>query len=224
MRKKESKKFNKTLVFTIVIMALFISVISIEIITVTLNNKNREDLLNSYMPNLKAYKYYSVDDSKFSEVEVLDETPIGEMCTEGCDLKVNHQDENYYYMIIFNDNTYKMNLIRDNHVIVSSINLGESIDDAYFKIYKDYIVLYNKIISDDYEYDYALVSDSDSNIDEFTSLNSNEMEFTNDGIIYYYDVCANEKDNESHKIKAIRKPFNISPKAISSETVELSWC
>ena len=118
MRKQESKKFNKPLVFTIVILALFISVISIEIITITLNTKNSEKLLDSYMPNMKAYKYYSIDDSKFSKVDVTDETQIGEMCSDGCNLKVNYQGLNYYYMIIYKDNSYRLNLIKDNHVIV----------------------------------------------------------------------------------------------------------
>lgn len=224
MRKKESKKFNKTLVFTIVIMALFISIISVEIITITLDNKNRESLLDSYIPNIKAYKYYSVDDNKFTEVNVSDDTLIGELCNDGCNLKVNHKGEKYYYMVLYSNKTYRLNLIKDNHVIASSLDLGESISDAYFKIYKDYLVFYNKIESNDYEYDYALVSDRDSNVDEFTSLNSGELEFTKDGIIYYYDVCASGDEKVSQKVKAIRKPFNISPKAISREIVDLPWC
>lgn len=222
MRKQDSKKFNKTLVFTIVVMALFISIISIEIITITLSTKNSEKLLNSYIPNMKAYKYYSIDDSKFSKVDVLDETQIGNMCTDGCNLKVSYRGETYYYMIIYNDNSYRLNLIKDNHVIVPSENLGENIGYAYFKIYKNYLVFYNKIEYDEYEYDYALVIDQDSTTDEFTSLNSGELEFTNDGIIYYYDACSS--DQGPQKIKAIRKPFNISPKVLSSESVELPWC
>lgn len=222
MRKQESKKFNKPLVFTIVILALFISVISIEIITITLNTKNSEKLLDSYMPNMKAYKYYSIDDSKFSKVDVTDETQIGEMCSDGCNLKVNYQGLNYYYMIIYKDNSYRLNLIKDNHVIVSSENLGESINQAYFKIYKGYLVFYNQIEYDGYDYDYALVSDKDSTTDEFTSLNSKELEFTDDGIIYYYDSCTS--DQGSKKIKAIRNPFNISPKVLGSESVEFPWC
>ena len=59
------------------------------------------------------------------------------MCSDGCNLKVNYQGLNYYYMIIYKDNSYRLNLIKDNHVIVSSENLGESINQAYFKIYND---------------------------------------------------------------------------------------
>ena len=85
-------------------------------------------------------------------------------------------------MIIYKDNSYRLNLIKDNHVIVSSENLGESINQAYFKIYKGYLVFYNQIEYDVYDYDYALVSDKDSTTDEFTSLNSKELdEILDDG-------------------------------------------
>ncbi len=224
MKKQESKKFNKTLVFTIVIMALFISIISIEIITITLSNKNTEGLLDNYIPNKKAYQYYSIDDDKFNGVQVDDETSIGTMCTAGCYLKVNDLGVNYYYMITHNSEGYKLNIIKNNRVILSGKSLGNYIENAYFKKYMDYIVLYNTIDDGTYEYDYALILDENANIDEFTSLNSNEIEFTSDGIIYYYDVCADESLGESQKIKAIRKPFNISPKALEKEYKEYTWC
>lgn len=224
MKKQVSKKFNKTLVFTIVIMALFITIISIEIITVTLNNKTHEKILDKYIPNVKSYKYYSIDDNKFNEVNVLSDALVGDMCTDGCNLKVNYKNKKYYYMITYNKESYHLSLIIDNRVIVSRKNIGTNITDSYFRDYMGYLAFYNKIDADNYEYDYVLVSDKNSNIDEFTSLNSGELEFTDEGIIYYYDECGNGTDKESQKIKAIREPFNISPKVLDRENVEFSWC
>jgi hypothetical protein len=86
-----------------------------------------------------------------------------------------------------------------------------------------YITLYNTISTDElsYDYDYALVVDSNLSKDEFSSLYSREMSFTGEGIIYYYDVCESGK---AYKIKAIRKPFEENAKCIEKIDADFEWC
>jgi hypothetical protein len=223
--KKDNKKYNKCLVFTILILALCITIISIEIITITLTNNAVKEEYESLKPSTTILKYYPIDDSKFEELDVTtDYTYINSKCNKGCNLKVDNFDSTYYYMITYSNTNYTLNIIKNDQVILSDVNLGSTISSSYFTNYKDYILFYNEINDGTYIYDYAVVCDDETNVDEFTSLSSHELELTNEGIIYYYDVCADEALGGSQKIKAIRMPFNISPKVLNTEYTNLSWC
>lgn len=223
MKKEVSQKTNKLFVFTIIIIALFMTFISIEVITLAISH-NQFDFNQSLLNTHNSYKYYEIDDSRFNEIIPETIVPLRDLCSKGCNLKVKNFDSMYYYMITFNDQGYRLNIIKNNQIILENKYLGYSISNAYFNRYLEYVAFYNEINDGSFIYDYANVCDSETHVDEFTSLYNNEFEFTDDGIVYYYDVCADAKYGGAQKVKAIRKPFTVNPKIINIDYVDLKWC
>lgn len=212
-------KTTKLFIHTIILFALCISVISFNVISASLSIKDTD--FNRYVNGHNDYKYYEIDDKRFQEINPSEKIFINEMCVNGCNLKVKKYNAMYYYMITHNNEGYKLNMIKNNQVILSSKSLGYSLDKAYFTEYLDYVVFFNVIDDGVFTYDYANVFDESTHVDEFTSLSSEELEFTSNGIIYYYDAC----EEEAGKIiKAIRKPFSVNPQIIDAFIGELDWC
>lgn len=223
MKKEISQKTKKFFSFSVIIIALFMTYTSIEVITLAISH-HKFDFNRSLVNTRNSYKYYEIDDSRFHEIIPETEVPIKKLCEKGCNLKVKNFDSMYYYMITYNSQGYRLNIIKNNQIILANKSLGYNLNQAYFKKYLDYILFYNEINDGSFIYDYANVCDSETHVDEFTSLYNNEFEFTNDGIVYYYDVCVDEVSGGPQKVKAIRKPFTVSPIIINVEYIDLKWC
>ena len=50
------------------------------------------------------------------------------------------------------------------------------------------------------------------------------MEFLENGIVYYYDVCDAIVKGVGKKVKAVRAPFSDQPAIISSTPANFEWC
>lgn len=223
MKKKIRQKTSKVFAFFVIIFALFMTCISTEVITLALHH-HKFDFNRSLVNTRNSYKYYEIDDSRFLEIIAENEVPIKNMCEKGCNLKVKNFDSMYYYMITYNNQGYRLNIIKNNQIILADKYLGYNLNQAYFMKYLDYVLFYNEINDGIFIYDYANVCDSETHVDEFTSLYNNEFDFTNDGIVYYYDVCADVANGGPQKVKAIRKPFTVNPKIINIDYINLKWC
>lgn len=226
--KKADKKLNNMAIFVIVIMILFMSIISIEVITVLYANKNYQDEYKPQItkPLLTTSKViYDVTDRDFRLIEITNtKNKIKNMCSNGCNLEINMYGLKYYYIIELINNEYILNVVQGTDRLLSDKNLGKDISDAYFVNYYNYILFYNIIDDDHFKYDYANVVDNRTKLDEFSSLEAKEMEFIEEGIIYYYDNCKKQGETNAQRLKAIRKPFSMTSSILGSETKNYSWC
>lgn len=212
-------KTTKLFIYTILLFAIFMSIVSFNVISASLSLKDTN--FKRYVNGHSEYKFYEIDDKRFQKIDAHEKVFINEMCSNGCNLKVEKYNSTYYYMITHNNEGYKLNMIKNNQVILNSKSLGYYLDKAYFVEYLDYVVFFNEIDDGVRSYDYANVFDESTHVDEFTSLSSEELEFTSDGIIYYYDACEEEPGKI---IKAIRRPFSAKTKIIDAFIGELDWC
>lgn len=229
MKNKDNRTLNNMAVFTLVIIIMFMSIICIELITVIYSQKidnHYVEKLNTTIPTKKD-DTYDTTGLKFTNVEIGEEKVfIADKCSNGCNLNIKMYGMNYKYIIKKSEGEYILNVIKDNKLLLSDKNLGTKIEDAYFINYLNYIMFYNQINDGTYEYDYANVVDNRSSLDEFTSLGVNEFELTQEGIVYFYDVCGKQEDSLTNGslVKAIRMPFSLNPKVINTEGVNFNWC
>lgn len=230
-RSKEStNKLSNMASFTIVIIVMFMTIIGIEIITVTYENKNMEKLLSRDRVTTRvtsAPKKYDTSNLDFTGVSLENtDTNLSRMCESGCNLNIQMYGFNYKFIIKHNNRTndYTLDIVKSEKAILEDKNLGTDISNLSVVNYSNYIVLKNIITKGEFKYDYALFLDNRDLYDEFSSLNANEMEFTENGIIYYYDVCGTSENGNARKIKAIRVPYSKTPAVISSETTSYAWC
>lgn len=228
--KQEINKLSNMAAFTIVIIIMFMTIIGIEVITVTYENKNNEKLLNRNRMTTNVTtvpKKYDTSNLNFKSISLENtDTKLSSICEKGCNLDITMYGFNYKYIIKHNNRTsnYTLDIVKEEKAILEDKNLGQDISDLSIVNYSNYMVLKNIIIKDEYKYDYALFLDNRDLYDEFSSLNANEMEFTENGIIYYYDVCGVSENGNARKVKAIRVPYSKAPAVISSETTNYSWC
>ncbi len=229
MKKKENRKLNNMALFVVVVMILFMSIVSIELITILYRDREAAKItpVTNDIKKDEQNNTYDISNLTFTDLTLTNEaTSLQDMCSNGCNIKISMYGMDYYYIIEYTDGSYIMNIVKDNTRLLSDKNLGTSIANAYFRNYMNYIMFYNIIEDTNFRYDYANVIDNRASLDEFSSLDSGEMEFTEEGIIYYYDVCENNGDgaNNAKKVKAIRLPFSLTPSVISTEYVDYSWC
>lgn len=216
--------------FTVVIIIMFMTIIGIEVITVTYENKANEELLSRNRTTTRpttAPRKYDTSNLNFTSISLENtETNLKSTCEAGCNLDTLMYGYHYKFIIKHNNRTkeYILDVIKDEKAILEDKNLGQDISDLSLVNYSNYIVLKNIITKDSFKYDYALFFDNRDLYDEFSSLNDHEMEFTENGIIYYYDVCGVTDSGNARKVKAIRVPFSKTPAVISSEITNFSWC
>lgn len=230
MKKDNNRKLNNMAIFVIIVMIMFMSIISIEVITILYSERTTNDVLKITNKVIKKDKHnnrYDISKLKFKDLIISnEESNIMDICQNGCNLRINMYDMDYHYIFTRKENNYFLNIVKDGKLLLSDKNLGSSLEGAYFRNYLNYIVFYNIVDDGTYVYDYANTVDNRSSLDEFASLESNEMEFTEEGIIYYYDSCYGESPNDMNakRIKAIRLPYNLSPKVLSQEYTNYTWC
>lgn len=228
--KQETNKLSNMAAFTIVIIIMFMTIIGIEVITVTYENKNNEALLSKKRVTTKATKApkkYDTSNLEFTSISLQNiETNLSTICESGCNLDVLMYGFHYKFIFKHNNRTldYTLDIVKDEKAILEDKNIGKDISNLSLVNYSNYIVLKNIIVKDEYKYDYALFLDNRDLYDEFSSLNDHEMEFTENGIIYYYDVCGTNDSGNARKVKTIRVPFSKNPAVISSEVTNYSWC
>lgn len=229
--KKENKKLSNMATFIIVIMIMFMSIVCVELITVIYSEKINTDLTNSTLNNNansqeKNEKKYDTSALNYIKIELSDlKYGISDSCLNECNFKVMMYGEEYFYVIKKGiSEEYNLIVVKNNNVLLENKNLGKSLEKSYFISYMNYILFYNMIEDSTYIYDDVLIVDNRGYVDEFASLNNNEMEITENGIIYYYDVCSKEGNTNAKKIKAIRIPYSKNPTEIGSELTNFAWC
>jgi len=232
--KRKKKEVSETLLKRISIIILLVIVISLSIMcagVIKLHHLNHESI-KKFNNNKNVFKDIETNDTSVeintssigNIVDIMIEDNslrVSDYCTDGCNLRVNSGGIYFYYLIRKENNKYILTIAKDDRSIIYDKNIGESITNLQLLYYMDYLTLYNTYIDEFFTYDYAISVDSNNKYDEYSSLNSNEMEFSGKGIIYYYDLC--EKDN-SYKIKAIRKPFDEHTYIISKSEEKFDWC
>lgn len=236
--KRRKKQVSENILKRLAILILLVIVISLSFIcigVIRINHLNHESIKEfnrnrNYFDVVKEVdNHLEVDTSKFGnliDIEVNENsTRLYDICHESCNLRINFGGIDYYYFVNknYSNSYYYLTIVKDNKAIIYNRDLGNSIVNLQLIHYMGYITLYNTISTDElsYDYDYALVVDSNLNKDEFSSLYSREMSFTNEGITYYYDICESGK---AYKIKAIRKPFEENAKFIEKIDADYEWC
>lgn len=227
--KKKNEKNLSLLIIAVLLLSVF--VICIEVVTVNNSNKKREEQLsksaheNTFEPITTGDSIYDTSNLAFTQLDLNVNQTLESICEEGCNLKI--KDSNLMFIIKKNKETleYRLDLVKDQTSIFENKQLGTSLAGASIINYANYKALKMKIKNLDYYYDYALFIDETSlAFDEIASLNANEMEFLENGVIYYYDVCSSDSKVPSKKVKAVRAPFSDKPAIISSTPATFSWC
>lgn len=228
--KQENNKLSNMASFTIVIMVMFMTIIGIEVITVSYENKNNERILSRGRITTEVTtppRKYNTSNLRFTNISLdNNDTNLSDICLSGCNLDILMYGFHYKYIIKHNTRTldYTLDIVKEEKAILEDKNLGQDISRLSITNYANYIVLKNIVNKSEYNYDYALFLDNRDLYDEFSSLNANEMEFTENGIIYYYDQCGVNEAGNAKKVKAIRVPYSKNPAVISSEVTNFPWC
>ena len=233
--RKNKKEVSELLLKRIAIVILLVIVISLSFLcagVIKLNHINHDSIKqfyanrNVFTDTIKKEEPIIIDTSNIEDIITVqvDDTSmrLNDYCIDGCNIKVDSGGIYYYYLIKKEDNNkYILNLVKDNKSIVYKKDLGESVVNLQVLYYAGYLTLYNTYVDNFFVYDYAVSVDSNNKYDEFISLNSNEMEFSSKGVVYYYDLCENDK---SYKVKAVRKPFDENSYLVEKIEADFNWC
>lgn len=225
MKKISNEKLNKIAVFTLVIMILFMSIVSIELIVVVYTEKINTASLKDREITTTTKRIFKDTGVKFRNIDIKNDViSLSSICSKGCNLKTNELSMEYKYIIEKNKNNYLLSIVDGENYILYSKNLGTKVDNLTFRNYLNYVVLSTVVENEHFVFDYAIVLDNQGAIDEFESLDYNEIEYTENGIVYYYDECSKSDGFNAKKVKATRLPFNSSPKIIGLENQNYNWC
>ena len=206
-------------------MASYIIIVSVVFISVIL-------LFVVYMEvSLKSpFKYNSdnnIEDilikNKFNDLEIGD-VPLNleELCIDGCAYKREDFGFTNYYKINHENGEYMLFIIA-NSVRIDEVFLGKSITNLTIGYYKDNII-FKYVYNDDVDtYDEVIRYNGEST-QVITSMSTNEIELTDEGIIYYQFVCLKEGYTNTMKQKYLISPFSNIPILISEEKINYSKC
>ena len=224
MAKIKTKKASNLAVAVVVLLVLIISVICVEIIIANfIEVNNRRILLNENIDYVLKQEYSNMN---------LIETPIfiDDYCKEkDCYLKVSYfEDMPLYYVITKGLNGYVLNIYSDKERLLSSRAIGsvDSLKGTYMMIYNNNVVIATVVNDGKYEYDASYLVNASGNTDVFTSIGKDEIQFTDNGILYFYDTCYKTEDSSTNgqRIKAVRMPFSKAPSILSVENDNFTWC
>lgn len=223
---KYKRTYHNIAIFIIVAMILSMSVICIELIAIKMAGKEEDKFLKNVKLNINRKKNtFDTSNLDFENIKLDEEKKyIKDLCEHGCNIESTIDDHNFQYVIQKDEGEYILNVVYDSRILLSDKKLGTSLDKAYFIFYLNSILLFNEIHEDMYTYDYATTVNYDASLDEFSSLGSEELEFTEAGIIYYYDVCRNVNESKDKFIKAIRMPYSLKAHILDTTESEFSWC
>ena len=220
----QDKKVSNLVVAVVILLVLIISVICVEIIIANfIDINNKRILLNENLNYVQKKEYTSVE---VSDKPVF----VKDLCTDKtCYLKVNYFEQMpLYYVIAQGNEGYVLNIYNDKDRLLSSRAIGskDSLAGTYFIIYNNNVSIFSVINDGKYEYDACYIVNSSGNTDVFTSLGKDELQFTDNGIIYYYDACYQTEDENTNgqRIKALRMPFSKAPSIIDVANDNFTWC
>lgn len=224
MAKIKSKKVSNLAVAVVVLLVLIISVVCVEIIIANfIETNNQRVLLNENLEYILKQEY--------STINLIDKPIfIDDYCKEkNCYLKVNYYEKMPLYYVITKGLTgYVLNIYSDIERLLSSRAIGsmDSLKGSYMMIYNNNVVMFTVVNDGDYEYDASYLVNSSGNTDVFTSIGRDEIQFTDNGIVYFYDTCYKSDDSSinGQRIKAVRMPFSKAPSIISVENDNFTWC
>lgn len=230
MSKVKERESNAALI-VVVVLIIAVLIIGFETITINYNSRKREDKLsksaheNNETNAVTKKGIYDTSNIKFKVIKI-DNLDVGieDICFDGCNLSIEGAGVFFIIKKNMESSQYKLDLVYNNNTLLENHSLGLSLVDAFLKNYGDNLVLSMKIKEDKFFYDYALFISRDGRIDEISSLDANEMEFLENGIVYYYDVCDEVVKGVGRKVKAIRAPFSETPAIISSSPANFEWC
>ena len=216
---RKKKEDSKLIYVILIVFIMFVFIILAEIIIFKKYINRDTSYVNSLFNSHINDNYYDTSNIQYTEVSLQDKISITSTCDGVCNIKVG----TYYFLLSNENNKYKLNIVNDNKLITTK-DLGDNIDHAYISSYEGNLYLYNIITNDTFKYDYMIIIDSNNRTDEFISLESNELEINDQGIIYYYDVCNNHDFYNAYKIKAIRKPFSSHAEELDRVDKNYPWC
>lgn len=223
---KYKRSYHNIAIFIIVAMILSMSVICIELIAIKMAGKEEDKYIKSIKVNINRKKNtFDTSNLEFEKIKLdEDKKSIKDLCEHGCSIESSIDDYNFQYVIQKEEGEYILNVVYESRILLSDKKLGKSLEKAYFRFYLNSILFFNEIDEGVYNYDYATTVNYDASLDEFTSLGSDELEFSENGIIYYYDVCHKENETRDKLIKAIRMPYSLDASIIDTIDSEFSWC
>ena len=216
---KKSSKENNLIYIILIVFVAFVFIIISEIFIVDKIIKAKRDSKNesSFMYKTND-KYYDTSNIEPIDINLDDKFTIGTSCENNC----NYKYQNYYF--IFNKDSNYILTIVDGNRLVKELSIGTTLENVSIFKYKDYIAVSNIKTVNSFNSDYVLLINSKNQIDEYTSLESNEIEYTEDGIMYYYSECFDGETNNAYRIKVLRKPFETNKKEIFKEEKSYPWC
>ncbi len=221
---KESRKLNNAAVAVIVLLVLIISVVCVEIIiTNFIEINNRRVLMNGNIDYVLNQDFKGI---------FVDEKPVflEEHCKEkDCYLSVDYFKTGVlYYAISKTNEGYVLNVYSEKDRLLSSRRIGtkDSLKGTYMMVYNNNVVLFSLVEEEDYIYDASYIVNDSFNTDVFTSIGRDELQFTDNGIIYFYDTCIKSEDEGTNgqRIKAVRMPFSKAPSILNVENDNFTWC
>ena len=230
MSKKEKTREKNLSLLIVAVLLLSIFIIAIEVVSVNRENRKEEEKLSenemskTEPPTTTKDSFYDTSNLTFTQLDLKTPVQLTNTCINGCNLKIVGNS----IMLIIKKNSetgeYHLDLVNDKKSIFENKLLGTSLEGSSLSNYGEYKVLKVKIKNNEYFYDYALFIDVNGAFDEISSLNANEMEFLENGVVYYYDVCSSDTPGVGKKVKAVRAPFSDKPAIISSTPASFSWC
>lgn len=234
MAKKTDKKKtvvkdkNRRAKMMFLVLFMLITVVCIEITTISLMAKYESSKLMALDKVPLSKLKYNDGGRIYEKVNVTAEYNfIKDKCEAGCNLEIEFYDKVYKYIIERNtDGEYFLSIIEGSSYLSYRESIGTSLRQSYFLNYNEYLTLVTVVKSDVGEYDHMIIVNEDNKLDRFTSLRSNEMELTNDGVIYYYDVCLDNGSNAQNAqlIEARRAPFSDDVEILSEPYTYFEWC
>ena len=223
---KYTRSYHNIAIIIIVAMILSMSVICIELIAIKMAGKEEDKFIKNIKVNInRKDNTFDTSNLEFENLKLnTKKTKINALCQHGCNIESKIDDHLFQFVIQKDEGEYILNVVYDSHILLSDKKLGNSLEKGYFTFYQNSILFFNEINEDIYTYDYATTVNYDSSLDEFTSLGKEELEFTESGIIYYYDVCRKTNEEHDNFIKAIRMPYSLDAQILDTTESEFSWC
>lgn len=203
--------------YIIIVSVVFISVILLFVVYMEVSLKSP----------LKYNSNNTIEDilikNKFEDLEIGDNSlNLEELCIEGCAYKREDFGVTNYYKINHENEEYMLFIIA-NGVRIDEVFLGKSITNLTIGYYKDNII-FKYVYNDNVDtYDEVILYNGEAT-QVITSMSTNEIELTDEGIIYYQFVCLKEGYTNTMKQKYLLTPFNSIPTLIGEEKINYSKC
>lgn len=223
---KYTRTYHNIAIFIIVVMIICMSYICIELIAIKNAGKETDKYIKGIKLNInRKNNTFDTSNLDFEDIDVSNKKiSIKDKCEHGCNIRTKIDDREFEYVFIKDEGEYILNVVYNKKILLSDKKLGKSLDKAYFTFYQNSILFFNEYQDTTYKYDYATIVNYDASLDEFSSLGNEELEFTDAGVIYYYDVCRENDNKKDQTIKTIRMPFSLDAKVLDKIESEFSWC